>query len=247
MRIHSDLVDKAATFLRHPREAHELADHLYPDRADRDLAAKRRSGHAVGNDLIARGVAVKLPDGTYAGRSPDPGWEPQEPAPAPLAIEDGVVFRVTKEAIGPLAAIPQEPPTPQPTPAAQPSYAQPAPYAQPMPQPLQYAPVGPTAADLEAYDRWARATFPYDGERVRTLVWELNCAPLHDFARAQKSAEVIERIRKVNLAGIEWARAVGSPVLPLLAWAQPAPAWAPAPSYAPAWSSTPAPWASQGW
>jgi len=114
MQMPDDIAARAHEAIsRRPYAAHELADYVWPDRAERPLAARSRGGHACGRDLVQRGLAIQNPDGTYSAATSAP--PPTPTLPAELHVQpDGQVIAVERRAVGKLAS------DATPTPAASP-------------------------------------------------------------------------------------------------------------------------------
>lgn len=225
MRLSPESVDRAIEFLRFPREAHELADYLFPDRVDRDLTARRRSGHSSGRDLIEQGLAVRQGDGRYVLAV----QQPQEPIFEPpaeegeLEVEDGQVVRVRREVLGPVA-LPPPPPQARPQQSAH-AFSPPPPpppqQAAPQYAPPQQAPQ-PTREEIhQQYLRWNAATLP-ELRAINTLLAEVydwrrsDGTWLDEWEHERARQESSDRLRAYMVDVYWWFRRLGGDPWPSL-------------------------------
>ncbi len=112
---------RALEILATPKTAAQFADEYWGvEVADDSQGTKSRRGHAFLAPLVRSGkvrriseggldVFVSVRENSFTQPAPIPG------EPAPLAVEDGHVVRVTKEVLGPLPSAPA-PAQPQPQP-----------------------------------------------------------------------------------------------------------------------------------
>lgn len=107
--LHDDDAQRALTALSRPLKSHELADAVFPDRSDRPHAARSRSGHAIGRDLVDRGWAVRNDDDTYIAASLANSMPQVAPGSPPEIVVDPntrEVMEVQRRTVGRLASTP---------------------------------------------------------------------------------------------------------------------------------------------
>lgn len=249
MKLPDDVAERAAQALSRPLRSHELADAVWPDRADRPLAAKSRAGHAAGRDLVERGWAVQNADGTYLAASlTDPTRQDAQPLDGELVVDPatGTVTRVVRHVLGHTQISPQTPQQPTADGLLTVENGQVI--------RVRKEVIGPVASHAQQqvpeqsslyvqWQAWWAAKRP-EMTAIMTLIFQTAFFSPDATTRWRKGEEARVRFLRLSTEVNAWARALGTPELPFVAQlAVPTPP----PVQTPAWSPWNAPAPSYGW